>query len=274
MDKDNMYFGTENTDCENSVKNVTSRILHRDGNLLKLILCGIICIVTTVMPYILATACAFACCFGEFVDEEQTLTVPGVLLFMAFFIGGYIFFTLPTIGSYILFAKKTVQGEGPQFVEFISVFKSKGLYLRSIGLVIFVLVRILCLFLPLVGAVGLVTVVFDIMFDMALIVKLCAAFIIITASFPAFCVMAYICSFFYFVPALILDGKRFFCSIAESVKMSNGKRAEITKETVYSFVGGALSVLSFGVLLILYYAPKMSVSYFVHTNKMFNEKEN
>ena len=92
--------------------------------------------------------------------------------------------------------------------------------------------------------------------------------LVIFASVAALVVAAYLASFLYFVPDLVLARSSFCGVFAASVRLSERHRSDIVKHILSFWWLVLLSVLSLGILFVVYTAPLMLASYFVFCREL------
>ncbi len=210
-------------------------------------------------------------------DKSFSLTLSLVALFsvVALF-GGFIFVFLPLVSGVMCFAKRTADGEKPRFVSVFEPFTSKQakMYLSSVLLPLALLLRAAIIFLPVVGGIVNLWLIYTDVSDMTLFMIIADSAFILCLTALAFAVGVYISSYFFFVPYLVISGKTsFFGAFVKSVKMAHTRKAEITKQTLSQMPNVFVSVLSFMVLWVFFAAPRMLVSYFVYCNEVANHQD-
>ena len=255
----------------NSVKNVTHRIIRMDGNLIKLILVSLICIVVGVASVIVPFSPSVL-----FVDQDEATITPLAALITSFsvltFFGAFIFVFLPCVSGVLYFVRKTVSGEKPGFIELFTPFRVRGRYGSALILPIVMILRGVIIVLPLVGGIMNLPLFYEMSSEMSTFELIADSSFILCLAILAACVGAYLSSFLFFVPYLVVSGKaKFFASLVESIRISHRKRIDITRHVISQTGNVFIGLISFLVLWVFVSAPRISVSYFVFCDKIFEE---
>ena len=255
----------------NSVKNVTRRIIRMDGNYIKLVLVSLICIVVGVASLIVPFAPSVL-----FIDQEEATITPVAALISSFsalaFFGLFIFVFLPCISGVLYFTRKTVSGDKPKFIEMFAPFTTRGRYGSSLLLPIVILIRGVVILLPLIGGIMNLPLFYEMSSEMSTFELIADSSFILCLTILAVCVAAYFSSYLFFVPYLVVSGKaNFFASIVESIRMSHKNKLDTTKHILSHSGNVIISLLSFLVLWIILAVPRISVSYFVFCDKIFED---
>lgn len=252
----------------NSCRKVSRRILSSDGNLMKLSFAALICIVALMFPIVLGNAALYFSGAALAGDDMSAMALGG-FSFLTLLFGAFVCFTLPVIYGMYGFARKTVGGEKPSVKELFSPFSEA--YGRSIFAGAVTLARILFTTLPIVGGIALIPTVWDMLGGDSSFLSVCAVCLVILATVAAECAVLFAQSYLFFFNALVLRGVAPRKAFAISVRMSRGRRVKITEYMMGFFWHVVASVLSFGLLFVIYTVPLMTVSYFVYTDKFFCE---
>lgn len=245
----------------NSVKEVTRRILKLDGNSLTLAVGFLVCIVLCITPivafyagwYLLSSENIFLGLFGH-------LLVPAMLV-------GFVFLFLPVIVGYMSLARDTANGKGNGLLGLFSVYTGPKKYFKSVLLSVLLIVYVIFVAVFFVG--GFVQFQACAAMVGADQVILLIPFWLCTFIAAAF-VLAYIASCVFFVPYIYLNGGKLKGAIIASVKISAKYRLQIIKLEFSYLLHLLVGILSLGVLLVIRSAPKISVSYFVFCNRVFD----
>jgi hypothetical protein len=100
------------------------------------------------------------------------------------------------------------------------------------------------------------------------------AIFIIFCMFAATYVGAYISSFLFFVPYLIISEMKFWDAVKHSCRISHEMRTRITAHTLSHIPSVIAGTLSLGVLALIYTVPRISVSYYVFCDAELNIRQN
>ena len=253
----------------NSVKNVTRRILKMDGNLVRLILASLICIVIGVASVIVPVAPT-----ALFVIEDEAAMTPLAAMVSSFsgiaLFGSFVCVFLPCISGFLCFTRKTVNGENPGFIEIFAPFTPRMKYGVSLLLPFVMLIRLVVVVLPVVGGIMNLPFFYEMSGQMSAFEIVADSAFILCLTIFAGCVGVYFSSYLFFVPYLVVSRKmKLFAAIPQSVRMFHKNILAVLKH-VLSHTGKVLiSLLSFLVLWMIYAAPGISVSYFVFCDKLF-----
>lgn len=270
MDREDIPYTAKSYEHVNSTDNVTSRILKRDSNSIRL---SLVTLIFVAFFFALLLFCVFPNLFFELAPElRQSMLAFFVIAVSDWgFRIGFVFFLFPLFSGVILFAKFTVDGIRPSLADIFIPFKRGKWYFRSILVPIIILLRTALVVLPLVGGIASLSIfgenakneliIFTSAFEICLVIA-------------AITVGAYISSFFYFIPYLMLvEDKGFFGALRTSFDMSRGKRVEIVKSSLRDLFDVVLSLMSFMVLFVVYAMPRMSVSYFVYCERVARSED-
>ena len=254
----------------NSCRKVSRRILWSDGNLLRLSLATMVCIIALMFPIVIGNAALYLALVA-FVGDELVATAIGGLVYALSSGASFIFLTLPSIHGTYLFAKKTVDGERPLIGDMLSSFSSSTDYCRSISAGAIDALGIIALAIPAVGGVALIPTVWTALCESSVILSISAVVFIVLATLAAVCAAVFLTTYFFFFESFAVRGIAPRKALAFSVRMSRGRKIKITEFMLGFFGHVLLSVLSFGLLFVLYTVPLMTVSYFVYTDRFFCE---
>ena len=259
----------------NSIKEVTRRILRSDGNTVKLSILTLLCILLGVL-ILVASSWLVVFFMGEGGESLPFADIAALASF-AVLVGGFLLVFLPLVSGVICFAKRTADGERPRFAAVLEPFfcKNQKRYVQLVFLPLILALRVDVMLLPLAcGIVNLWRIYTDVSGMSPFMIVADSAFVL-ALTVLAFAVGAYLSSYLFFVPYLVISGKaEFFDAIVRSVKMAHTRKLEITKYTLSQMPNALLSVLSFMVLWVLLAAPRMLVSYFVYCDEIENDQNN
>lgn len=244
----------------NSVKEVTRRILKLDGNSLTLAVGFLICIVLCITPIV-----AFYAIWYLFSLENIFLGLFGILLGLAM-LAVFVFLFLPVIAGYMSLARDTVNGKRNGLLGLFSVYRGPKKYFKSVLSSVLLIVYVIFVAVFFVG--GFIHFQACSAMVGADQVILLIPFLVCAFIASAF-VLAYITSCVFFVPYIYLSGGKLKGAIRGSVKISAKYRSQIIKLEFSYLLHLLVGILSLGVLLVIRSAPKISVSYFVFCNRIF-----
>lgn len=253
---------------DNTVRGISAKILRTDMKAIKLCLAVLFGLASTMMPTLVSGAVLYI--FNVDVSVDGMVEAPDVAFMLSgvVLISMLVFVVLPIISGVYIFAKKLVDNEkAPEFLEIFSAFSSNK-YWTSVLLGIVILARALLIILPCVGGIVLVTTLAQLMYAASPIMIAAVALFILFACVAALLVAVFFASFIYLVPELVLSQGSFKGVFLASVRLSERHRSEIMKNILSFWWLVALSVLSLGILFIVYVAPLMLTSYFVFCKEL------
>ncbi len=253
---------------DSSVKSISREILRVDMKALKLCLAILFALASAIMPLVIYNAVLYT--FDIDVLDDGMIIAPNFALILSAlaFMAVFVFVTLPVIAGVYAFAKRIVSDEKASgFIEIFSAF-SKGKYWNSIILSFVIIIRASIIILPCVGGIVLVPTLAQLMYAADPIMIAAVSLFIIFACIAALVVAVYFASFIYFVPDLVLSKGSFKGVFAASVRLSEDHRKDIMKNILSFWWLVILSVLSLGILFIVYVAPLMLTSYFVFCKEL------
>lgn len=268
MDRENILNNNNTIESQNSIGDVTKRILKTDGNSIKL---SLLTLCFAMVFFAVLVFCTLPAVFSDVWAGEE----PSIVSSLCYMISGLaifpgsIFLILPLASGIMYFAMLTVLGSKPYFWDVMQPFE-KGLYFRSIAAQGIIFVRILIIGMPLVGGLSYISLIFANYNEISFFFLAIDLAFVICTTVAATVVAACFSSFFFFAPYLIIaQNKGVFASLAESFRMSRGRHTEIIKMTARGIFDLILSAISFMVLFVIYAMPRMTVSYFVYCNGIF-----
>ncbi len=267
LDRENIFDKDAFGESQNSLANVTKRIIKTDGNGLKLSLLTL-CFFMLLFGFLVL--CTFPTVFFGTETAETVSLLEGFVYTLSSLalLVGIIFLILPSATGIMYYAMLSVFGLKPCFLYVVMPF-GRGNYFRSIEVQLIVILRMLAIGLPLIGGLSYLPVVFAELSESSPFLMITESAFIICATLAATLVGAYFSSFLFFAPYLILAGKmKPFAALAESCRMSRARHAKIIKMSVRGLFDLLISALSLMVLYVLYAMPRMSVSYFVYCNSV------
>ena len=244
----------------NSVNEVTRRILKLDGNSLTLAVGFLVCIVLCITPIV-----AFLAGWYLLSSENIFLGLFGNLLAPAMIVG-FVFLFLPIVAGYMSLARDAVNGKKNGLLELFSVYRGPKKYFKSVLLSVLLIAYVIFAAVFFIG--GFVHFRASAAMVGADQVILLIPFLLCTFIAALF-VLAYITSCVFFVPYIYLNGGKLKGAIRGSVKISAKYRSQIIKLEFSYLLHLLVGILSLGVLLVIRSAPKISVSYFVFCNRIF-----
>jgi len=251
----------------NSVTRVSNRILLSRGNLMKLILAVLIFITVAFIPSFLSSGILYLC--GVEFDENGYAIMSDLssIIMSLSVIALYLFLIIPTISGVLLVAKDIVEGEEAQLTALFSPFKKPRRYFRSLLIgVVTVIVVGLPIFV-IAGAASLSTSVYSTFLTDENLLLIPFAFFLASASIGAIVVSFWGTSFLLFVPGLLLEGESLLRAIRKSFLLARGLRSGALGYMVICLVLTLISLLTLGILFVIYVAPFILVSYFVLLNE-------
>ena len=250
----------------NSTRAVSRRILSMDMNTVRLAVATLIAIFAIIVSFAVPVIIS-----QIFIGQVETFAEEMILLF--FFstaLLALVFLALPTASGLVSFARDTVLGKKPSLWVMLEAFRDKKGHNRAIALPFVVMLRAIIIFLPLCGGIMNLPFFYANVKTMNLFEIIADSSFILCLTLLAFAVGAYLSSFFYFMPYLMVSEKMgFFKSLAMSVRAALPRQMELTRKTLSECGLLLLSALSLFVLLPLFAVPRMLVSYFVYCNKAF-----
>ena len=274
MEKSNDFEKVYNVDPINSVKNVTRRILYLDSNEIKLSLVSLICIFAGVLVLVASSAIALPLEF----EDSSILSLSMILLPLISFaalVAGTFFVFCPCIAGSMVFAERLVRGEAPRLGCVFSCFASFRSFWRSLLISFVLLVRSAIIFVPMVGGILNLPFFYSNIAELSVFEVVADSAFILALTFLALVVGAYISTFFFFVPYLMIScDMGFFASLSLSFRVASAKRKETLRETLSHTGSIMISALTLMVLWIFYTMPRMLVSYFVFCEKIFCDNNN
>ncbi len=247
----------------NSTSNVTHRILSMDSNRMRLVFAQVIVLLFVASILIISSVPTYIFSYvdenGELMTNDLLAGFSGLFLIVSFFA-----VLPPLLHGYSRFSMKLSNGEHPVITEIFSPFLSVKKYFSSLGLCFVKLVRIFLIVIPTVGGISFLISHYSNLPE-AIFIFFC----ILAAAYAG----AYMSSFIFFAPYLILKEKNFLEAIKSSVRMSRETRAKVTAHTVSHTPSAFAGILSFGVLALIYTIPRISVSYYVFCNAELNSNQ-
>ena len=247
------------------IRKQASQLTLASGTLVKLSLGVCICIVSVMIPLLVAGVFAEILTF-----EEEWITYLVAEALFAIEILMIAALTIPVIGGFVGIAYKLYKNEDTHLAEIFLPFTSSRLYLRVIVAGVSIVLRwIAVAAVPLIVpslAVGFV--LSDVwMINLAISGGAFLISLVCTVFFAIFT------SDMFFVPYFICNG----CGIAEAFGRSRsemrGRKMKVAGYTL-GFSGiFILSLLTVGTLFVIYTIPMMTLAYFVYAEKNLNETQ-
>ncbi len=256
----------------NSETAVSSRILRMDGNQMKLALASLLCIVALVFPFVLANAGIYF--FGVYYEDgELMMTGLSVLAYPILLLGAGILVSLPCVCGIYTLAARISRGEMPPVSVILEPFVSSKAYSSAISSGFVAILRIAIVASPAVGGIALLGGALDMVNVFSLMIKAAVVVFMILAIAAASCMAVLLQSYLFFYEALRQRGMTFWGAICASVRMSRGRKLDIFRYLCSHAELVILSVITLGMIVPFYTVPKMSVSYFVYTDKYFDDNK-
>ena len=250
---------------KNSVKEVARRILKMDGNTLTLSLGFLICLVLCILPLVLSSAVSYL------VPPESPLFGLCQLVGIMIMFGGLVFVSLPSVAGYQTLAKDIVNGEKRNVLDLFSICKNAKKYFRGMLLSLLSILYVLFIVFVFVGGIVQLRASAEALVIVGPIEIVSLISFWLCTVVAAVTVLAYISSYLFFVPYLYLNGTKFKDALRMSFVESKSCRAQIIKQEFLYLLYLLLGIITLGVVLVIRSAPKISVSYFVFGNRVFNK---
>ena len=273
MSKEYEFDKTKSVEPVNSTSNVTRRILRSDANVLRLSVVTLFCIF---LAFVILAACSLPSVFFEFTDDIETLSDEIVAILSAstlLLIACFVFIFLPIASGVIFFVKLTVDGEHPRFADVFYAFRTGKRYFRSMLLPVVLAIRAMLVVLPLVGGILNLPILSPEYAESSLLIAASESAFVLFATIAAVAVGAYISSYLYFVPYLVVaQSKGMIPAIKLSVYLARTRRMEILRMSLRSMLYAVISVASFLIFWVVYAMPQISVSYFVYCNEVIRDE--
>lgn len=249
-----------------AIRKNAAGILFSRGNIYTMSLGICLCIAAAIVPIILAGVISS---FGYEAAESVSLTldIVAILTFVIFLI----FVTVPTLGSFFEMSYRLYRGQETHVAEVLSPFCAPRRYFRTLRVWLMLSLRMLVLVAIPLAAFGLTSIT-DMMFgDVELLMNLSSVVIWLFAA-VAFCAAGFFMVSFFLAPYLVCQGYSGRRAMLMSAKLTAKKWGRIWKYLL-GFSGlFALSLLTVGMLFVVYTAPVMIFAYFIYAEKMINDQ--
>lgn len=250
---------------KNSVNEVTRRILKMDGNTLTLCVGFLICLLLCITPIVLSYVISYL------LPPENIFFGLFQLASVLVMFGGLIFLSLPTMAGYLNLAKDITCGKEHNFISLFLVYTNSRKYFKAIWYaVLSILFAVLAAFVFIGGFVQLKACINAL--DSVGGFEIASLVLYWLCSFvAAVLIFAYLTSYLFFVPYVYLDGAKLKDAVRMSVAKSKTCRTQIIKQEFLYLFYLLLGIITLGVVLVIRSVPKISVSYFVLCNSVFDK---
>lgn len=237
-----------------AIRKNAAKILFSNGNIYTMSLGICLCIAAAVLPIILAALISL-------------FTYVAAILVLVIFL---VFVTLPTLGSFFEMSYRLYCGHEAHVAEVLAPFVSWRRYFKTLRVWLVFSLRVLILVAIVLGAFALSRGTDKIFADGIVFMYLTRIFIWFFATI-FFAAVAFFMVSFFLAPYFICQGYGPIRAMKMSEKATLKKWGRIWKY-ILGFSGlFALSLLSVGMLFVVYTAPVMIFAYFTYAEKMIND---
>ena len=242
--------------------------LFENGNLYVMALGICLCIAVAVSPVILfALISSLAYNLPSSISPLLDLAAIFVLLVL------FIFVTVPVIGSFFDMCYRLYRGYQAHVAEVLAPFTMGRRYFAMLRIYLSFLLRLLSPLLVLLAAFFITRLAEIILADLVILLFLVRPAIVLI-EVAAFVTVVFFNSSIFFAPYLMCQGYTPRMAVATSRRLTSGKWGK-----VWGYMLGfsgllALSVLTVGMLFVIYVAPLMIFAYFIYAEQMINNSHN
>lgn len=249
------------------IRKHASSFLLAEGRLWRMSVGVFMCMAALIIPLM------FFVCIMYFASFEEMNEFIGGILAMAALVGTlsiFVFFTLPVMGGFLKFSyniHKEKNGTHPG--EMFSVFCSSRRYMRCVIAGLMLIARAVAIIIPIVFSLGFISVLWEKNNSpFALIICLTFTCFALFAGVGLAFLIAHLTQEQYFIPYYLCMGNTVSGAIALSRVAVKKKRFRIWGYLIGLLPICALSLLTVGVLFVIYSVPMMIFAYFIHCEKM------
>lgn len=249
------------------IRRQASRFLLAERSLSRMSLGICVCIAALIMPIIF-----FACLmyFASFEGMNENIGAIFTIVALLGSLAMSVFFTIPMLGGFLKVSYEIYRGSNTAHIaDIFSVFASPRIYIRTIIAGLMAFWRAVIILMPLI---------FSFSFIVGLWEKNNSPFaFLICLTFTVFAIFAgagvaffigYLTQAQYFVPYYLCMGNSLPGAVTLSKTAVSKRRSEIWGYLIGLLPIFILSLLTVGVLFIVYSAPMMIFAYFIHCEKM------
>ena len=273
MNKEYTFDKQKSVEPINSTSNVTRRILSSDANAPRLAVVTLFCLF---LLFIILIVFSLPLSFLEIPTDVEAIPMEiNAIIYASFLLQGacLVFVFLPVVSGVMFFVKSTVDGAHPKLADIFLPFRGVKRYFRSILLSAVVAVRIMLVVLPLVGGILKLPIFNEGYAQSSLFIATAESAFVLFVTFAAVAVGAYISTYLYFVPYLVVAHNRgLIPAVIMSVRLARTRRMEMLRMSLRSVLYTVLSAVSLLVIWVICAMPHISVSYFVYCDSVIRDE--
>lgn len=249
------------------IRKHASRFLLSEGRLWRMSV-GVFMSIAALMIPLMFLVCLMYFASFEGIDENIAYILTEVAVFGTLILFG--FFTIPMLGGYLKLSYNIYKGVGSSHpAEMFSIFISPRRYFRAIVAGLMFVARGIAVIIPIVFSFAFIATIWEnndspIAFLVCLFFSGVALLICVGIAF----LIAHLTQKQYFVPYYLCAGNSLSGAVALSKAAVKKKRFKIWGYLLGLLPICILSLLTVGVLFVVYSAPMMIFAYFIHCEKM------
>lgn len=249
------------------IRRHASRFLLSEGRLWRMSVGAFMCIAAMMIP-LMFLVCLMYFASLEGIGENIAYILTDVAVFGTLLMFG--FFAIPMLGGYLKLSYDIYKGAGKAHpAEMFSVFTSPRRYFRTILAGLMFVARGMAVIIPIVFSVAFIGQLWEKNESpFALVICLFFTGVALLVGIGLAFLIAHLTQEQYFVPYYLCMGNRLSGAVALSRAAVKKKRFKIWGYLVGLLPICILSLLTVGVLFVVYSAPMMIFAYFIHCEKM------
>lgn len=259
------------------IRKLASRLMLERGRYLPMLAGMCICTIALLFPLLLFLNIDALSYYGYILRDSYDILF---YINLALSLAVAVFVTLPIIGGFFCFAYGLFRGEKRVHpIEMFRPFRSAKLYLRTIISELFILFRlvvavaipILCVWICKLCYPIITEALPNAVFGFA--VFLAFALLVYSVGIALLLLFAYLTQGAYFVPYLICRGLRLGRAFLISRRSLKGKKLALWRYFFGFTPIFLLSLLSFGIVFVVYSLPMMIFAYFLYAEQILDKKD-